>query len=245
MPTTLTTARKAENKISFDATQAADVRRCLHLGRADEVEDVFFLEDLTVGAELPLLRAGVILRLRRAEDGPVRTTVKLRPARWSQLTNSWIRSDGLKLEHDHGQERAVLAASLDGSVRRDTLKLVRQEELPRVSLFAPDQLELLADCSPIRINIEQLDVLGPVTARRWTDVTVPGFDTDTVTVEQWEAEGLEFFEVSLKTGDIGGASAVQDDLTHALRGLGLTHMPSGRTKTEQMLEHLARARPGR
>ena len=40
MATTLTTARKAENKISFDATQAADVRRCLHLGRADEVEDV-------------------------------------------------------------------------------------------------------------------------------------------------------------------------------------------------------------
>lgn len=82
MATTLTTARKAENKISFDATQTADVRRCLHLGRA--------------------------------EDGPVRTTVKLRPARWSQLTNSWVRSD--------------------------RLKLVRQEELPRASLFAADQL---------------------------------------------------------------------------------------------------------
>ena len=52
---------------------------------------VWFLDDLTEGVRppLPLLSAGLILRLRRRENGKEESTIKLRPCRRSQLTGSW------------------------------------------------------------------------------------------------------------------------------------------------------------
>lgn len=243
MTITQVKADRAELKISFRSTQVPTVRRQLDLDPQGKMGDVFFLEDLTIGVGLPLLEAGVILRIRKARSGAVKTTVKLRPARASQLEARWIEpAAGLRLEQDRGLSQAVLAASLDGQVEKEAFELVQSGAEPVHTLFNPAQHDLLADCSPLRINIDQLQLVGPITSERWEDIRLAPFDDAEIEVERWAAEGLEFIEVSAKVRDVDGAGAAQLRLGAALGGLGLIPHSSRQTKTGQMLEHLAAVR---
>lgn len=245
MTITRATATGAELKISFGARQVAAVLERLGVERPGKVGQIFFLDDHTIGAGLPLLDAGVILRLRRGRSGSIKSTVKLRPARSSQLVARWIDpANGVKLEHDLGLRQAVLAASLDGQVEADTFELVRAGQKPLHKLFDRDQRELLADCGPIGVNLDQLHLFGPITSERWDDVRLATFGDAAVEIERWEADGLEFIEVSAKVHDVEGAGAAQLRLAAALAELGLIPGAASRTKTEQMLQHLADADRG-
>ena len=87
---------------------------------------IYFADDpLGNGGTLPLLDAGVVLRVRQAPDGKLDSTVKLRPCRRSQLTDEWLDSpkagdDDAKLEADWVGERKVLAASLSAKQDPDS-----------------------------------------------------------------------------------------------------------------------------
>ena len=89
-----------------------------------ESREVWFLEDLTEGVRppLPLLSAGVILRLRRRKNKED-STVKLRPCRRSQLISPWDvkpaeDSDDYRVEGDWSRTRRVLAASYVADLSR-------------------------------------------------------------------------------------------------------------------------------
>ena len=66
------------------------------LGRnPDRKRQIWFFDKLdTTGAEPQLLRAGIILRLRRKKDDDGETTVKLRPARPERLVGDFRAGSG-------------------------------------------------------------------------------------------------------------------------------------------------------
>lgn len=240
MTTIQVTAQQAELKVSFGREWIGALRRHLDLDESGKEGNVAFLDDPTVGAALPLIRAGVILRFRWKKSGVVKTTVKLRPGRGTQLTERWTDPGGeLKLEHDHGRQQAVLAVSLDGEVDAEILDRYRAGRIPGRQLFSPTQRAFLDDCADLRINLDQLHLFGPITSERWEDVHLRHFRHGPVEVERWKADGLELIEVSTKVKKTDTAGQAQQDLTDTLAALGLVPDLDGRTKTEQMLHHLA------
>jgi hypothetical protein len=111
-----------EVKVSLDSDQTAKAVRVLDLADVTPWK-IFFVEDVTTGlcSATPLLDQHLIVRARQKTKGKDDVTVKFRPGRRSQLTDSWLATtktaDGdldseLKVEEDWAGERRVLSISL-------------------------------------------------------------------------------------------------------------------------------------
>jgi hypothetical protein len=77
-----------EIKVSLGRRQVARALDALGLGGNGERRSIGFLEDSTVGIVLPLFHQGIVLRVRQVDGEHDDSTVKLRPCRRSQLTES-------------------------------------------------------------------------------------------------------------------------------------------------------------
>jgi hypothetical protein len=81
-----------EIKVSLDSDQTAKAVRVLDLADVPPWR-IFFIEDITTGrlcSATPLLDQHLILRARQKTKGKNDVTVKFRPGRRSQLTDSWL-----------------------------------------------------------------------------------------------------------------------------------------------------------
>jgi hypothetical protein len=203
---------------------------------------IYFADDpLGNGGTLPLLDAGVVLRVRQAPDGKIDSTVKLRPCRRSQLTDEWLDSpkagdDDAKLEADWVGDRKVLAASLSAKQDPDKLTDVLAHRSPVGALFSPRQQAFLDACADVRVNINGLVLLGPIEADRWEHVDLDGLE---IVAERWRVgTELEFLELSLRASPSAAALAQHtlDGGAHG-RGIAIDDQPS--TKTKLVLAHLA------
>jgi hypothetical protein len=202
---------------------------------------IWFLEDLTPGLEppLPLLSAGVALRLRTGKSGD--STVKLRPCRRTQLTPEWVegfqtRNDfEYRVEADWAGQRRSLAASAVLELEPGLIDAVIVEGADIGTLFGGKQRDFLRECVDLRIALGGLAPLGPVQATKWKNVKVGGFDT---TIERWTTEDLDFLELSIRTES--GAEQQQLGFEAAVRALGLA-IDEQESKTRRVLTNLARA----
>ena len=99
-----------EVKVSLDSDQTAEATRVLDLADVTPWK-ICFVEDITTGlcSATPLLDQHLIVRARQKTKGKDDVTVKFRPGRRSQLTDSWLAmtktADGdldseLKVEED-------------------------------------------------------------------------------------------------------------------------------------------------
>jgi len=99
-----------EVKVSLDSDQTAEAVQALNLADVTPWK-IFFVEDITTGlcSATPLLDQHLIVRARQKTKGKDDVTVKFRPGRRSQLTDSWLATtkdtDGdldseLKVEED-------------------------------------------------------------------------------------------------------------------------------------------------
>ena len=233
----------AQEPIEIKVNVAGDVGQAaagLGLGEGAPRE-IYFLEDMTPGlaSRHPLLTAGVVLRLRRESDGDGDSTVKLRPCRRSALTADWSEPweeedhEEYRIEGDWTAARRVLAASLVHELSAPILGAGLDEP---AQLFSTRQLELLQACASIRINLSTLDVLGPITATRWTKITVGSVKK--VNAERWRVGPLDFLELSLRI-DRDEAPTALAELTFAALRAGLTLDDRPASKTEQVLDVLA------
>ncbi|MFF0990700.1 hypothetical protein [Kocuria nitroreducens] len=224
---------------------------------------IWFLEDLTPGLtqHLPMLETGQIFRVRLDEkkngSREADATVKLRPARRTQLPHPWDRAhsageapkdgtDGYeyRIEEDWAGTRRFLAASLKVDI--DPVRLTpedapedsRQSALPPREVFGEHHQRFLAACADRRVVLAALTPLGPIEGTRWKDVKVGKFTT---MVERWTVEGLDFLELSiqLEAGSKGDPLERLIAFSTAVAARGLNPFSRQETKTRRVLEHLA------
>ncbi|MEV0670347.1 hypothetical protein [Mycobacterium sp. NPDC050441] len=225
-----------------------DVDRALSvLGlNAGKPRKVWFLDDLTEGARpsLPLLSAGIVLRLRRNKDGGEDSTVKLRPCRWSQLVGQWgdvASSDtALTVEGDWSRSKHVLAASCKADLDEGSIKSALDGDGRLAKAFTKPQLDFLADCGEIRVAFGGLTALGPIAATQWKNATVGAVDH--VSAERWTVAGADFLELSIRVTEVDQAGAGQQALTDEVTARGLALDDTDEPKTLRVMKLLAAAK---
>ena len=206
---------------------------------------VWFLEDLTEGARptLPLLSAGIVLRLRRRDDGEADSTVKLRPCRWSQLISPWdhalSRDPDFTIEGDWSRTRHVLAASRKTDLDEGAIHAAINGDGRLGDAFTKSQQDFLSDCGEIRVAMRGLTALDPIAATQWKKVSIGGVDD--VAAERWTVAGLDFLELSMRVTDGPDAAAAQQRaLTEEVTSRGLKLDDSEESKTPRVMKRLAR-----
>jgi hypothetical protein len=241
-PRSLTAADAVEIKVTVGDDQVHRALAALRLDpdAPDRHRRIGFVEDLGPGGgALPLLDAGVILRVRENKGDDDDSTVKLRPVDRVQLRGGWRDSPDLRIEADWAGSRHVLAASFEVHRREGRIASVwaGEEEVDR--LFDRDQERFLAECATVPVGLDALTLLAPISAARWDKVTVRGVEARAV-AERWLVGDLDFLELSLRADDEASAAALQADLERAVAALGIDVPAEQETKTRRVLAYLAR-----
>jgi predicted nucleic acid-binding protein len=237
-----------EVKVSLDSDQTAEAVRALDLADVRPWR-IFFVEDVTTGlcSGTPLLDQHLVVRARQKTKGKDDVTVKFRPGRRSQLTDSWLATtrtaDGnldaeLKVEEDWAGERRVLSISLTAERPNDLVAAAAAGERGIGALLTHDQRRLVDECAGTFVNLTALTMLPAVSAMRWPTFTVPGPAGPALDVraERWTVQDLDFLELSIAV-EVQAAQAAQAALLAFVEGKGL--QPSGgEAKTTQVLQRL-------
>ena len=237
-----------ELKVTLAETQVDTALGKLGLdpdGAIAEPREIYFCEHVGPPSEpvmLPLLARGIILRIRKIQDGPDDATVKLRgpegsvdPTLWSERTRKF--GDDAKIEGDWAADRRLVSASLDSKVeggRIDKVVANRPQQLRR--LLSKAQLELAAD---LLVELDGLELLDPIHAWKWKGAG--RLDADGA-AELWELDdGLRFLELSMRVEGNADPVAVKRRFEDSVRHRGLTIDAKQATKTSKVLERLVKA----
>jgi hypothetical protein len=232
-----------EIKVSLAGTSVTAALDRLEVGATGDPQQrrLGFIEDTTVGSDLPLLHYGIVLRVREVDDDADDSTVKLRPSRRSQLTRDWIdKRDGagwtLRIEEDWAGARHVLAVSCVSDLPNGRVDAVAGGREPLRRLFNEGQERFLSDCGSVPVNVDALTLLPLIDTSRWKHVRIGGIPD--VVVERWTIDDLDFLELSIKADDKERARTEQQRLEGAVEALGLKRDNADRSKTERVLAHL-------
>lgn len=231
-----------EIKVNVGADGIPAAVDAFDLGHAEKRRrTIYFCED-PAGPDgpggLPLLTAGIILRLRRNKGRRDDITVKLRPCEDSQLTQRWITELGeddweFRVEGDWTGPRRVTSASLEAKIEEDVIDAVVMEgrEIP----LLPAQRSFLADCARAPVDLSRLIPLGPIDGTKW-ELTRNGQE---ISAEQWVvSDKLRFLEFSIRVRP-EEAPAAQQGFENLFREHGINLESVQETKTRIVLEYLA------
>lgn len=206
---------------------------------------IWFYEDTTVGVTpLPLLEAGICIRLRVKSPSKGDCTVKLRPCRASQLTSRWraFETEGaleMRIEEDWTGARHTLAASLEAALSGAAVATTTgaPADATPSELLDVDQRDFLSECTGLPVDVAGLTRLGPVVAKRW-DVGGALGDLG-VRAERWHVAGATLLELSAKTDEASAARDAQQALLDEVARMGLHMASEAVTKTRRVLTALA------
>jgi hypothetical protein len=237
-----------EVKVSLDRDQTAEAVGALDLADGTPWK-IFFVEDITTGlcSAMPLLDQYLIVRARQKTKGKDDVTVKFRPGRRSQLTDSWLATtkttDGdldaeLKVEADWAGERRVLSISLTAERPEGLVAAVAAGDRGVGALLTHDQRRLVHECAGSLVNLAALTMLPAVSAMRWPTFAVPAPSGPALDVraERWAVHDLDFLELSIAV-EVRGAQAAQAALIAFVERKGL-QPAAGEAKTTQVLQRL-------
>ena len=225
-----------------------DVYRALEMLDLDDETpmQIWFYEDTTVGVvpPLPLLEAGICIRLRVKSPSKGDCTVKLRPCRASQLISRWraLTTDGalqMRVEQDWSGAKRTLAASLEAALSGAAISATTDAAADATpsELLDVDQRDFLAECTGLPVDVAGLTRLGPIAATRWDVGGVLG-DLG-VRAERWQVAGATLLELSAKTDEASAAGDVQQAMLDEVAHLGLHVASQEITKTRRVLTALA------
>jgi hypothetical protein len=214
-------------------------------GAIAEPREIYFCEHVGPPSEpvtLPLLARGIILRIRKIQDGPDDATVKLRgpegsvdPTLWGERNKKF--GDDAKIEGDWAADRRLVSASLDSKVeggRIDEVVADRPRQLRR--LLSRAQQELAAD---LLVELDGLELLDPIHAWKWKGAG--GLDAD-VAAELWELDGgLRFLELSMRVDAKTNPVDAKRRFEESVRRRDLSIDAKQETKTSNVLERLVKA----
>lgn len=207
---------------------------------------IMFCEDVTRGTapSTPLLENGIVLRARQKSGRRGDSTIKLRPSRWSQLTDAYSSNrktpgSELKIEADWAGDNKVLATALTADWSDDRIASVRAGTRPVADLFSTDQQRFLDKCATTRVNLAAVTLLPAVQATRWEAFRATADDVELrVRAERWAVDAeIDFLELSI-VSEVAGADLAQAALQHFVTSRGLVPDQGMQTKTRRVLNHL-------
>jgi len=229
-----------DHPVEMKVTQFGDVSATITRLQLKQGEDrrIWFAEDLSArrgDSDLPLLDAGVILRLRERKD----TTAKLRRlALRDTLAGQWSHDHDkqhgfeFRIEWDWAGPRHVMAASavtdLDDSVIEDAANGRRN----LADVFCAKQLDFLHDCAGVPVELDRLTVLPPIAATKWSKWK--GLDSDQVppvNIERWQVSELDFLEFSVRAKAGEDVESMQKGFHAGLQRVGVPVEGIQETKT--------------
>ena len=187
--------QKVEFKITVLAEDEATVQALLQReGSQPQRRKVYFYDT----KDLALYGQNLVLRARVTQGDDDDSTVKLRPVELADDEASWRLIDGIRIELDVVGHKKVPSAKLDGEPDRGEIEKVEAKQRPVGSLFSGEQEQLIADYAPDGISLHELEVLGPVDARKW-DLDNPEGFPHRLSVEEWSLpDATHFIELSFK-----------------------------------------------
>jgi hypothetical protein len=231
-----------EIKVTLGAAMVERGRQAFRIGLAQaERRSIWFAERPVRQGDsvaLPLLSRGVIIRIRQREGEDDDATLKLRgpegcvaPDLWRRRTKSFGKR--AKLEGDWVGKRHLLAASLDGKIEGGRIEEVVAAQPQQVRRLLSEAQQALAE--EWLLPLDELQLLGPVRAAKWTPGTGQLGD---IAAELWEVGNpLRFLELSVLAKD--DPPGHQQRLEETVRSHALEVDPEAGTKTSAVLEHLA------
>jgi hypothetical protein len=132
-----------------------------------------------------------------------------------------------------------VAASLVSTVAGATIDEAGTTGPPLASgLFTDDQRRFAAALlAPRAVDLAALRPLGPIHARRWEEAPRKDLDNE-LGAEQWDADGLEFLELSIRVRFENAEEWLRRFVEWASdKDLNIASV--GTTKTQAVLEHFA------
>jgi hypothetical protein len=239
-----------EIKCTLSGSSMQPAMSSFDLGDPDRKRKIWFFDSIDPVRNHPrLLRAGIILRLRRKDDDPGESTVKLRPAQAELLVGDFRAGTecfgkSYSVEYDWAHD-PVLAASMNADVDREAADRMVHLIEPIEDRYSDDQLRLLNEAgTPPPDPFAALRAAGPIASERWNDVG-EGLLAE-LRAERWTyGNNKQFLELSLQATDLTDAKRHRDALLEDLARRGLQPDPAGRPKTEIVLLELLGPKPHR
>ena len=227
--------QKVEFKITVLSGEEAEVQALLQKeGGQPQRRKVYFYDT----KDLALYGKDLVLRARVTQGDDDDSTVKLRPVDLADDEASWRQIDGIRIELDVVGDKQVPSAKLDGEPDRGEVEEVEAKQRPVGSLFSGKQEQLIADYAPDGISLNELEVLGPVDARKW-DLDDPDGFPHTLSVEDWSLpDATRFIELSFKVS-ADEATDAQTAFRALLIGLEVDVAGDQTPKTPRVLKYFA------
>jgi hypothetical protein len=191
--------------------------------------------------DLALFAKDLVLRARVTDGEDDDSTVKLRPLPLPDIPARWRATDAVRFEVDVVGDRKVPTAKLDGEPSRGDIEKVEQQRLKLSKLFTRAQETLVAAELPDGTSLNDLTVLGPVTARKWN---LPrDIFPHKLSVEEWSLrDGPAFTELSFKVAP-DQAQGARQDFRSLLDRLRIDHHGDPDPKTPRVLRVLSERLP--
>lgn len=230
------TAVDVEIKVNVEGAQVEKAMQVFDLDPDDAKKRAIWFGEIVTGGDgrgaLPLLGRGVILRVRAKKRDAGDVTLKLRgpdgcidvPA-WTERVRDLADAE---IEGDWA-DRHLVSASLTadfGRAGRDELETAA----PSIVALMSDEQKKLAH--ELFVPLDDVVLLGPITARKWEHE----HDGD-VDAEEWTVGDLHFLEISVVAA-AEPEKAQQELRQRALDG-GLEFEEGQEPKTTRVLRHLA------
>jgi hypothetical protein len=236
---------RVELKLSIGGAGAEEARKRVGLRKRDATEATIWFCDQprreAGGVHFELFDRGVIVRLRHKDGGDSDTTLKYRRTAPLRLPAGWGPEalPGIRVEGDWTLRSRSVAASLDVSVPGRIIDEAGAAGPPLPgTLFSADQRRFAAALLGDRpVDLDGLRPLGPIRARRWEEAPRDDLGNE-LGAEHWEADGLEFLELSIRVRFENAGHWLRrfaDWAAHA----ELDVRSGGPTKTQAVLEHFA------
>lgn len=227
--------QKVEFKLTVLAGEEGKVQALLQKeGGQPQRRKVYFYDT----KDLVLYGKDLVLRARVTQGVDDDSTVKLRPVDLADDEANWQQIDGIRIELDVVGDKQVPSAKLDGEPDRGEIEEVEARQRPVGSLFSGKQERLIADYAPDGISLDELEVLGPVDARKWDLDNTEGFP-HALSVEEWSLpDATRFIELSFKVS-ADEANDAQTAFRALLTGLEVDVAGDQTQKTPRVLKFFA------
>jgi hypothetical protein len=197
---------------------------------------VFFFET----PELALFESGVVARARRVQDEGDDSVVKLRPVLPAEMPDEFRRSPNMMIEVDAMPGGFVCSGSLKRDLKSTSkVREAAHGDRPIRKLFSKEQRAYFAAHAPEGIELDQLDIFGPIFVLKAK--SVPAGAKRKLVAEVWlYPDNTRILELSTKCAP-GEAFDVAARSRAFLTERGIDLSGEQQTKTRTALEYFSRA----